>query len=322
MSNNNNFSDVCIVVDTSWIMKKYYYALINTKIEDKNGEQKPIGHIIGVVKTLKNLCNKFHPEKIIFAEDRKNCIKDQYGFYKANRVRMEYDIYKDLGFIEKYVLTYFKDMVRFVYCNCVEADWVMYSIAKKREKNDKKTMIYTADNDLYQVLNEKRKVIIYHGRKYDETVGVDRDYFVNILNYGTDPNIIKKYHNVRPDKLPLYRSWVGDKSDNIPGIKYIPKELVAFIVNNIEYADLEVQGEEYFYNKVIELIKKYTEEKSRDFNRWIEEIEKFKEQFVENYYLSRLYELEDEYIKSIKKEEIKIEEEDFQSLNNRIIKYL
>ena len=123
---------------------------------------------------------------------------------------MEYDIYKDLGFIEKYVLNYFKDMVRFVYCNCVEADWVMYSIAKKREKNDKKTMIYTADNDLYQVLNEKRKVIIYHGRKYDETTGVDRDYFVNILNYGTDPNIIKKYHNVRPDKLPLYRSWVGE----------------------------------------------------------------------------------------------------------------
>ena len=177
------FSDVVCVVDLSWIMRKYLYGLITEQIELSNGEKKPIGHIVGVIRTFKTLESKFQPEKIIFAEDRKTCLKQVNGMYKANRDRTgEYDIYKDLSFIERFMLTnYGKSGVEFCYANCCEADWVMFSIAKKRENNNQKTMIYTADNDLYQCLNEKRKVVIYKGSMYDWNTGKEKDLFVNIL---------------------------------------------------------------------------------------------------------------------------------------------
>lgn len=314
---SSEYDDLVCVVDTSWVMKKYYFALGTKQIELSNGEKKPVGHLISCLKTAALLFNKQKADKVFFVEDRKTMLRKIDGEYKINRTRnLGYDVYKDIDFIRKIVYDKYEDgKVSFIYADGMEADWVMYTIAKQREKKNKRTIIYTKDNDLYQCLNENRKTVIYQG------LDNNKDVYVNFNIYMNEQEIINKYRKVNPEKLAIYRSFIGDRSDNIKGIKRIPKDLVAYITNNLEFEDI-YKGDEVFIEKVRNSISNYEQETCKSYMLWLEEIINFRETFFNNIMLSKLYEIDNKYIKKINKEDIKIKEEEYQAIYNRIRIYI
>jgi DNA polymerase-1 len=88
-----------------------------------------------------------------------------------------------------------------------EADDVLATLAHQSEQKDTPALITTGDRDLLQVVDEKIWVLT-SGRKFSD-----------VIIY-TPEKVRERYH-LDPSQIVDYKALVGDKSDNIPGVRGI-----------------------------------------------------------------------------------------------------
>ena len=89
-----------------------------------------------------------------------------------------------------------------------EADDVMYSLASKM---DGEIYLYSNDNDLLQCVTDKIFVLKSH----------DSNLYI------WDAAKVEEKFGVPPELLVLFRSFVGDSSDNLEGVPRIQKRILA-----------------------------------------------------------------------------------------------
>ncbi len=94
-----------------------------------------------------------------------------------------------------------------IYIDNCEADDVIYYLVNKLKDANK--IIVSSDKDFYQLVNNKTTIYTLSKKV--------------ILNR----NAIKEETGVFPENFVLYRSFIGDKSDNIDGIKGIGPKRIA-----------------------------------------------------------------------------------------------
>lgn len=173
-----------------------------------------VGFIGALIKTI-NFCKA---ENCLVVFDGENSIEDKQidnGEYKANRPdlsTLEDNPFEQLDLIKK-CLDYLH--ISWVETDGFECDDYIAFISNKNLGNN--TFILSTDKDFYQIVNPSTKIVNYKGKK---STYIDKNF------------IYEKYQLSTID-FCLYKSLIGDKSDNIKGVVGVGPKTAVKIINSI-----------------------------------------------------------------------------------------
>jgi DNA polymerase-1 len=223
-------SRVLIVDALNTFMRSY--AAIPTL--DDNGNH--IGGMAGFMKSLGYAIRSFKPSRVVLVFDGKGGSQRRrkiYKNYKANRkpptrLNRSYDMTTDEQEREnmKYQLVSLVEMleclpVSILTLDNIEADDSIAYMSELVTKNAGTSIIYSTDKDFLQMVNENVKV-------YNPVKKKTFDIPVILDTYG-----------VHPDNFVMFRALLGDKSDNIDGIRGAGEKTILKYVP--EFADPSVE---------------------------------------------------------------------------------
>jgi len=224
-------SRVLIVDALNTFMRSY--AAIPTLDEDGNH----IGGMAGFMKSLGFAIRSFKPTRVVLVFDGKGGSQRRrkiYKEYKANRkpptrLNRSYDMTTDEQEREnmKWQLVSLVEMVEclpvsILALDHIEADDTIAYFSELVTKNGGTSIIYSTDKDFLQMVSDSVK--LYNPVK-KKTFDVD---------------IVMETYGVHPSNFVFYRSLLGDKSDNIDGIKGAGEKTVLKYIPELADPNVEV----------------------------------------------------------------------------------
>lgn len=204
-----------ILIDGHNLLFRMFYGIPSPI---KNTKGKEIRGLIGFIGSLKKIVDEFQPYSLIVIFDSQTSKDSNLKIdknYKQNRVDYT-NIPKDdnpfsqLPLIKKaleYLNIYYLGIENY------EAGDYIASIINNNRQNQ--YIIVSTDSDFIQLVDNNTFLYVPRGKK-------------SILY--TKEEVIKKY-NISPTKYVIFKSLVGDKSDNIKGISSIGNISAAKILN-------------------------------------------------------------------------------------------
>jgi DNA polymerase-1 len=213
------------LLDGMALAYRSHFAFISSNL--KNSEGIPTGPILGFANTLEKLMEEHEPTHIAVAWDtheptfRHEMDED----YKANRPPQPEDLKIGIPLIKEMIEGYgIKNIEQHGY----EADDIIGTIADKANAEDVDVFLVTPDKDFMQLVHDH--ITMY---KPDNKNGG-----FNLI----DREGVKDYFGVYPEKVVDVLAILGDKSDNIPGVKGIGKKGAPKLIN--KYGTLEAAIED------------------------------------------------------------------------------
>ena len=184
------------LLDGSSFIYRSYFAL--PPLTSKDGF--PTGAIYGFLRALLSIIKSERPEYMAVAFDLPAPSKREkvYKEYKAGRPSMPDPLKVQIPVIKKLTRMLGVPIVEY---EGYEADDLIAGLARKFSRECFKVKIYTPDKDMLQLVGEKVTV-------------------VNPITwevYSRD-KVVEKF-GVPPEKVPDFLALVGDKVDNIKGVK-------------------------------------------------------------------------------------------------------
>ncbi|WPM05786.1 DNA polymerase I [Borreliella sinica] len=214
------------LIDALNIIFRNYHVMKNYPLLNTQGEN--VNAFIGFFKTLFFIIKEKNPTHLIITFDSEipTFRKQKYPNYKATRDAPPDDLIPQIGWIKEGLL---KAKIPIFEIEGYEADDLLASFAKKATKNNYLTYIISPDKDLLQTMSEYIKILKIENNNFVE---MDNEY------------VIRKF-GINSFQIKDYLAIVGDRSDNIPGIKGIgPKGaanlLKEFITLKGIYSNLEL----------------------------------------------------------------------------------
>ena len=212
-----------VLIDGNNLLFRMFFGIPN-KIYDTNGNM--IHGTVGFVGSILKYIKEYSPNSLMVVFDSE-IPSDKYigdNSYKKNRM-MDYGGLSD----EKNPFTQLSDIKKCLnYMGIMnleipkcEADDIIATICKKYYSLYDQIIIISTDKDYFQLIDEKILVISPHGKK--------------TVIY-TDDLLYSKF-GVYPQNYIFFSSLIGDKSDNISGIKGIGMVTAAALVN--KYTDVD-----------------------------------------------------------------------------------
>lgn len=209
-----------LLVDGHNLLFRMFYGIQNS-IKNSNGIE--IKGLIGFIGSIKKLALEFEPYSIIVIFDSETSRYNNEKIdenYKENRkdynnIEESDNPFSQLPFI-KLALDYLNIINFEVEDN--ETDDYIASIVKTR--NDEKFIIISTDTDFLQLINRNVFMYVQRGK--------------NSILYNEE--IVRNKYSVLPKQYVIYKSLVGDKCDNINGIRGIGKVTAA---NILSYGTIE-----------------------------------------------------------------------------------
>lgn len=210
-----------VLIDGHNLLFRMFYGIPSPI---KNSKGKDIRGLIGFIGSLKKIVEKFKPYSlyVIFdSETSKNSNLAIDKEYKSNRIDYnnipeEENPFSVLPLIKK-ALEYLK--IAFLEVDNNETDDLIASIVSKHIE-EYQYIIVSTDTDFLQLISNNVFLYVPRGKK-------------SILY--NEEEVINKYH-IPPKEYVTFKSLVGDKSDNIKGIKGIGNITASKI---LEYHSIE-----------------------------------------------------------------------------------
>lgn len=217
-----------MLIDASALIHRFFHAL--PPFTTPKGE--PSGALYGLSGTLLKILKEQTPDYIVAAFDRpeKTFREEEFKEYKIHRpptdpglvsqiVRM-YEVFRLFG-------------VRIVEKAGFEADDLIGSLVEKfKKEKDLRIIVMSGDLDILQLVEGEKVVGQMFKTGITETVIYDE-------------KAVEERFGVSPAQLPDYKGFVGDTSDNIPGVKGVGPKTAAPLIK--EFGSLE----EIFENLMI-----------------------------------------------------------------------
>ena len=192
-----------------------------------NDDGQHIGGVTGFLRSVAAVVRLIKPTRCIIVFDGKGGSrrrKDIYPEYKANRAnKTAFNRYQEFASLEDEQDSMRRQFGRVIqYLNClpvttlsidnVEADDIMAYIANEIYTDDKnRVTICSTDRDFLQLVNNRISV------------------WSPIKKKMYTPSVMQEEFGFSSKNYLLYRSFIGDKSDNIPGLKGVgPKSLIKY----------------------------------------------------------------------------------------------
>lgn len=213
-----------LIVDGTFLIYKSFFNAEKTKKKYQiDNEEKFIKIARNVfIKKIVSLLKQYNEDEIIFFFDSNgdSFRKQLLPYYQKKRQKKP-----EIVNIIKEEIYSFLDKVGFTFqiSEGVEADDLIASYVKNNP--NQRIKIYTGDKDLAALVNHNVEVLF------------EKHRFIRVIN---EKNFYL-YFEVPPKLLFDYKSFVGDTSDNIKGIKIMPKQVVHLL--------LEFDSIEDFFNE-------------------------------------------------------------------------
>ena len=211
-----------LLIDTLMLVRRCY-AKMNFL---KNSAGVPTGMEYGTLRVLESLQKKYPDQQIVLCLDSANSWRrDKCLTYKANRARVLDDSYYKR-------LTAFMRLLKATHCHSgksgYEADDIMMSLSRAEQGPH---LIYTNDHDLLQAITDGVKVL--------------RSFKSKTFEWD-EAKVLEEY-GLRPELLPEYQAFVGDKSDNVVGV---PRIVRSFLVDLINWAHENDLSQDRMLNEI------------------------------------------------------------------------
>ena len=222
-----------------------------------NDDGQHIGGVTGFLRSVAAVVRLIKPTRCIIVFDGKGGSrrrKDIYPEYKANRAnKTAFNRYQEFASLEDEQDSMRRQFGRVIqYLNClpvttlsidnVEADDIMAYIANEIYTDDKnRVTICSTDRDFLQLVNNRISV------------------WSPIKKKMYTPSVMQEEFGFSSKNYLLYRSFIGDKSDNIPGLKGVgPKSLIKYFPVFTEDREITVEEIVQYANDVDKKYKVHT----------------------------------------------------------------
>ena len=180
-----------------------------------NPQGQPVGGLVGFLRSLNYTIRQHQPTRVILVFDgmgsktnRQNIDADYKGTRGIKRIT-NWDFYDNqeqehASFSSQMdrLIDYLHQLpVDMISVDKQEADDIIAFLAKKIEAEGNKSLIVSSDRDYLQLLSDKITV------------------YAPIKKKLYDYNLFVEEYRVLPENYIYYKSLLGDKSDNIPGVQ-------------------------------------------------------------------------------------------------------
>ncbi|MBK5251054.1 MAG: DNA polymerase I [Peptostreptococcaceae bacterium] len=194
-----------VIIDGHSLIYRAFYALP----ELMTAEGLHTNAIYGFLNMLNRVIEEESPEYISVAFDMKAATfrKEAYEGYKANRKKMPVELREQIPAIKEILDAYRIHRMEF---EGYEGDDLIGTLAKECGSQGLKVVIVTGDKDALQLVDENISVML------------TKKGISNTKMY--DSEAVFDEFGVAPKQIADYKGLVGDKSDNIPGVKGIGKK--------------------------------------------------------------------------------------------------
>lgn len=208
-----------LIIDAFGILYRYHFIFLKNPLLNSKGQN--VSSINGFLRTYFSLINVYPSEYVAVALDssRKTFRTEIYKEYKENRESMPEDLKSQIPIL--YELMDALGISKIVLDN-YEADDIIGYIAERNKKENIKTVIYSPDKDILQLVDKDVNV-----------VASNRDN--ELIEY--DERTVKEKRGVYPNQIIDLLALMGDSSDNIPGVKGIGEKTAVKLLE--EYKTLD-----------------------------------------------------------------------------------
>lgn len=203
-------------------MHRHFHA--HAHMATSKGE--PTACMFGALKSLKMLCDKFKPQEVIFCKDTgKSFRADLIESYKGERKERDESMFEQFEKAE----TLMNCLGFPVYgVSGIEADDLCAVFAKQTKSEGLIDIVISGDKDLLQLVDDTTryynpghsKLVSFKGQTVNESNSLEDLWKLSEVHF----EVFTMKSEGLPQGVPqskwiLYRSLVGDSSDNLPGVK-------------------------------------------------------------------------------------------------------
>ena len=208
-----------LIIDAFGILYRYHFIFLKRPLLNSKGQN--VSSINGFMRTYFSLINTYPAEYVAIALDnsRKTFRNEIYKEYKENRESMPDDLRSQIPML--YELIDALGISRIVLDN-YEADDIVGTIAERNKKENIKTIIYSPDKDILQLVDDDVRVVA--SNKDNELMEYDRE-------------TVKEKRGVYPNQIIDLLALMGDASDNIPGVKGVGEKTALKLLEEYESLD-------------------------------------------------------------------------------------
>ncbi len=208
-----------LIIDAFGILYRYHFIFMKNPLLNSKGFN--VSSINGFLRTYFSLVDTYNSDYVAIALDssRKTFRNDIYAEYKENRSSMPDDLKAQIPVL--YELMDALGIARIVVDN-YEADDIIGMLASKNNENDIKTIIYSPDKDILQLVDDNVSVV---------TSTRDND----LVEY--DTKLVKDKRGVYPNQIVDLLALMGDASDNIPGVRGVGEKTALKLLE--EYGSMD-----------------------------------------------------------------------------------
>ncbi len=207
-----------VVVDGHSLLYRAFHGVPDTLT---NREGEPTNAIFGFTNMLLNVLREWKPAYALVAMDVGRSFRhDKAPEYKANREAMP----DSLRLQEERARQLLGALrIPVIGIEGWEADDIIGTVSKQAEDRGLDVLIVSGDSDAFQLVNNSVRVLT-SGRRFSDPVVYDGDK-------------VRERYGLEPHQLIDYKALVGDKSDNVSGVKGIGEKGAASLLQ--EYGSLE-----------------------------------------------------------------------------------
>ncbi len=209
------------IIDGYSVIYRNYFAHLSNPLTDRNGVN--ISAYFGFFSTLFSLMSAYKMDYLAVVMDERapTFRKEMYPEYKANRDKAPEDLHAQVPMIRS---TLEKMHIACLSQPGFEADDIIATLSRIAYENGIETVMVTGDKDLLQLVND-HVFALRPPRKGENQYRFFRS------------DEVKEEFGVSPEQIVDYLSIIGDKADNIPGIKGLGEKGALKLLS--EYITLE-----------------------------------------------------------------------------------
>lgn len=213
------------LLDGMALAYRAYFSMIRTPLINSKGVNTSA--IFGFVNTLNKLIDDEKPDFIAVAFDTSEPTfrHKQFPDYKATREAMPDDLRPQIDKIKEVISAYNIPMIE---SHGYEADDIIGTLVKRAEKEGVVSFMVTSDKDYMQLIN--KNIMMY---KPARSVLGQKVAEIEVIG---PEGVVEKF-GVGPEKVTDILALMGDKVDNVPGVKGIGEKTASALIQ--EYGSIE-----------------------------------------------------------------------------------
>ena len=189
-----------VLIDGHSLAYRAFHALPE---DMKTSQGELTNAVFGFTSMLLNVLRAEHPTHVAVTFDKGRTFRhDMYADYKAHRVKMPDEMHSQMARVRQVVETL---GIPIFEQEGYEADDLLGTLTRQAGEQGVDTLIVTGDMDLLQLVDERTHVLTSRWR-FSDTIIYDLEG-------------VKRRYGLPPAQLVDLKAIVGDKSDNIPGVR-------------------------------------------------------------------------------------------------------